>query len=523
MSRPVSLDDVIKKNEEAARPRFILKKQRKQKPPAPTVSAPAPAPKQPAPASSTLPKQAPEPPKKKSKFSFEWDAADDTLAGYAPLVTIDEKPLDLLKVETHWSTKPLDAMSARDWRILRDDYGITARGAPAEHPLRFWHEEKRIPEKVQATLRQLKYTEPTPVQRATIPQLLGDKDVVGVAETGSGKTLAFVVPMVAHLLRHDVSEPQNRPYAAVLAPTRELALQIAAETEKIASPLGLCILTVIGGHKYEEAVHAASAGVHIVVATPGRLVDSLERGIVLLDRCTYFAMDEADRMIDMGFEQPLQQILRHVPLGRTTAMFTATISPPVEKLTQAYLHNPSFLHVGLGDAVDTIDQRFEYLGEEMLEKPHVVTPEKLSRLIRVLDSRKGAAIVFANYRRVVELLADELTPRYGKVATVHGSKTQDAREAAVASFRSGQAPILVATDVAARGIDIPHVALVVNFHMSSKLDEYIHRIGRTGRAGQHGESVTFLDDGDKPVFLDLKKFLARAGKKVPDWLAKAVL
>lgn len=489
------------------------------------------------------------------KYAFSWDLDEDTSGAFQPLVSLEsgKSADDPMAHQVHWSQKQLLEMSSRDWRIFKDDFNISSKGKDIQNPLRNWKEEELLPAQLLSVLvDKLRYTSPTPIQRAAIPLALRNRDVVGIAETGSGKTLAFLLPILAYLLKiedaymkfeHSQEVNQNKTLALILAPTRELALQISKEAEKFTSVLGLSVVTIIGGHQYEETVHSLRNGVHIVVATPGRLVDSLERGIISLEKCYHLTMDEADKMIDMGFEKSLQQILSYLPTNehlqqsldgrifrvskRLSLMFTATISPAIEKITKNYLTTPGYLFVGgANELVDNIKQSFEYLGAAQGDK-QIVDKARLAKLTKVLDAHKKSGhfsvIIFANYKRVVELLADELgeNGRYKSIATLHGSKTQEARERAIEAFRAKEASILIATDVAARGIDVPHVSLVVNFQMSNKFDEYIHRIGRTGRAGQEGESHTFIDDGDSATFMELKRFLKKGGNRIPDWLYRA--
>lgn len=489
------------------------------------------------------------------KYAFSWDLEEDTSASYQPLVALEptESSNDMVTKKTHWSQKQLLEMTSRDWRIFKDDFNISAKGGDIHHPLRNWGEETLLPVSVQDILKnKLRYLEPTPIQRAAIPLALRQRDVVGIAETGSGKTLAFLLPILAYLLNiesaymqyeHSQEANQNKTLALILAPTRELALQISKEAEKFTKLLGFSVVTIIGGHQYEETVHSLRNGVHIVVATPGRLVDSLERGIVSVEKCYHVTMDEADKMIDMGFEKSLQLILSFLPTNehlqasldgrifgvkkRSTLMFTATISPAIEKITKNYLLLPGYLFVGgANELVDNIKQEFEYMGACPADKQELDS-KRFAKLLKVLEThqRSGnfSVIIFANYKRVVELIADELSSskRFDSVAVIHGSKTQESRERAIEAFRSREASILVATDVAARGLDVPHVSLVVNFQMSNKFEEYIHRIGRTGRAGQEGQSHTFIDDGDSDTFVDLKKFLKKGGYRIPDWLYRA--
>lgn len=557
MSRPVSVEDLILQNVEASRPKFLSKKQRKLRKDASVRSS---EPSEPKTSKRSVDDDSPTkevaPPRKKTlhRYAFDWDPEDDTSLDYSPLVTVDTaKPREqTLKSEMHWSEKPLDQMTLRDWRIFKDDFNITSKGGDLPHPLRLWKENSQLSSKlVDILINTLHYNEPTPIQRAAIPLASEHRDLVGIAQTGSGKTLAFLLPLLTYInniepeyLKHEHAQESNsnKTLGLVLAPTRELALQISTECQKFTKPTGLSVVTIIGGHQYEETVHSLQNGVHIVVATPGRLIDSLERGLISLEKCYHLVMDEADKMIDMGFEKSLQQILEYLPTSehlassldsrifrikkRTTLMFTATITPAIEKITKNYLVNPGYLFIGnANEVVDNIDQRFEYLGDAPSDKQSV-EPKRFSRMVSVLEQhkKKGAfsVIVFANYKNVVEQLADELEAKnFGGIAVIHGSKNQEARERAIKSFRAKEASILIATDVAARGIDVPHVSMVVNFQMSNKFEEYIHRIGRTGRAGQLGESFTFIDDGDSETFAGLKKFLSRGGYKIPEWLYKA--
>lgn len=559
MSRPVSVEDLILQNLEASKPKFLSKRQRKLRKDAnvrsnePSESNEPHSSKRVALVDNST-TRALEPPRKKvqHRYAFDWDLEDDTGSDYSPLVTFDvAKPKDqAFRSELHWSEKPLDQMTARDWRIFKDEFNITSKGGDLPDPLRLW-DEQLSPKLVDILTNTLHYNDPTPIQRAAIPLALKYRDLVGIAQTGSGKTLAFLLPLLTYInsiepeymkYEHAQETNSNKTLGLILAPTRELALQISNECQKFTKPMGLSAVTIIGGHHYEETVHSLQNGVHIVVATPGRLIDSLERGLISLEKCYHLVMDEADKMIDMGFEKSLQQILDYLPSTehlvssldsrifrikkRTTLMFTATITPAIEKITKNYLVNPGYLFIGnANEAVDNIDQKFEYLGDAPSDK-QIVDPKRFSRMVAVLEQHKkkgsSSVIIFANYKNVVEHLAEDLaTKNFGGIAVIHGSKSQEAREHAIKSFRAKEASILIATDVAARGIDIPHVSMVVNFQMSNKFEEYIHRIGRTGRAGQQGDSFTFIDNGDSETFQGLRKFLSRGGYKIPDWLFKA--
>lgn len=562
--RPVSVDDFIKNNtpgyEVLSKPKFLSKKERERiaelkKQQQLLKQIVQPKRKVEFIEREYEQEQTPKPNKKKNKskkFNFDWNEEEDTSIDFQPLLAAEDKPADIqITSEVHWSEKELKDMSPRDWRIFKEDYKIRSKGGEVDCPLRAW-EEARIPPKLLNTIvDKLGYIEPTPIQRAAIPLAINQRDIVGIAETGSGKTLAFLIPLLSYILsietnylqyEHQQEENYNKPLGLILAPTRELALQITKEAQKFCEYLGFNVVSIIGGHQYEETVHSIKNGVHIVVATPGRLIDSIERNIIGLNRCYYFIMDEADRMIDMGFEKSLQEILTHLPTlehlnksidlrifylkKRITLMFTATISPPIEKITKNYLTQPAYISIGnVGEAIENIDQQFDYasgtIDSEDLDERRL---DKLIKLIRNHMSHQGkqySIIIFANYKKICDRLSYELNNQgFNDNVVIHGSKTQDAREVAIANFRSNKAKILIATDVAARGIDVPNVSLVVNFQMVKKFDEYVHRIGRTGRAGNTGTSYTFVSDSDAEVFGDLKKFLIRGAKKCPDWLLK---
>jgi ATP-dependent RNA helicase DDX23/PRP28 len=487
------------------------------------------------------------------RFKFEWDEKDDTSKDFKPLIDISnvsqDKDFEIVN-EKHWSDKELEDMTLRDWRIFKEDFQITSKGKNIDNPLRSWQEAKKIPTILLDSIIE-KYPEPTPIQRATIPLALNHRDVVGIAETGSGKTLAFLIPLLSYILsiednymnHQHVQDNYNKPLGLILAPTRELALQIHKQASIFCQEFNLNVVSIIGGHQYEETIHSVRNGVHIIVATPGRLVDSLEKNIIGLDKCYYFIMDEADKMIDMGFEKSVQSIISHLPSNqklndtidsrifyltkRITLMFTATITPPIEKITKNYLIEPGYLTIGnTGEAIENIDQKFEYVKSNETNHDNL-DPQRVSLLIRFIKDhirlfpRDYSIIIFAAFRKVCDLLSYELNNNGLKQnVVIHGSKSQDAREQAIEEFRSHRANILIATDIAARGIDVPNVSLVVNYQMVNKFEEYIHRIGRTGRAGNTGISYTILDENDSDLFLNLHRFLQRGGQQSPKWLSQ---
>lgn len=441
------------------------------------------------------------------------------------------------QLDKHWSEKRLEHMRERDWRIFKEDFDIATKGGSIPNPMRNWP-ESGLPDNILRIVEQVGYTEPSPIQRASIPIALQSRDLIGVAQTGSGKTAAFILPLLVYISRLPRLNAMNRndgPYALVLAPTRELAQQIEVEARKFASPLGFNTAVIVGGHAIEEQAFQLRDGAEIIIATPGRLLDCIERRVLVLSQCCYVIMDEADRMIDMGFEEPVQKILDALPVNnekpdtedaedsrlmsthnyRQTMMYTATMPTAVERIARKYLRRPAIVTIGKqGEAVDTVEQRAEFVsGEDKRKK----------RLQEILNSGEfqPPMIVFVNIKRNCDAVARDIKHMGFSSVTLHGSKTQEQREAALQSLRDGRTQVLVATDLAGRGIDVPDVSLVVNFNMANNIEAYTHRIGRTGRAGKTGVAITFWDNGDADVLYDLKQMLANSERsKVPEDLRK---
>ncbi|KAG1891237.1 P-loop containing nucleoside triphosphate hydrolase protein [Suillus subluteus] len=441
--------------------------------------------------------------------------------------------------ERHWSEKPLEEMRERDWRIFREDFSIAARGGSIPHPLRSWT-ESQIPQKILSVIDKIGYKEPSAIQRQAIPIGLQNRDIIGIAETGSGKTAAFVIPMLTFISNMPLFTDENRhlgPYALILAPTRELAQQIEAEARKFASPLGFTCVSIVGGRAVEEQQFNLREGAEIIIATPGRLKDVLERHVLVLSQCRYIVMDEADRMVHLGFETDLLFILDKLPSetmvgedtgamdvdgeevkkGRTrvTTLFSATMPPAVERLARKYLKRPATITIGeAGRAVDTVDQRVEFVnGDE----------KKKQMVLEILNSGQypSPIIVFVNQKKTADMVAKDLSRAGWSAATLHSGKTQEQREASLQSLRSGDSDILVATDLAGRGIDVQDVSLVINYQMAGTIEAYVHRIGRTGRAGKQGTAITFLTNDDDEVMYDLKQEISKSPvSKVSPELAK---
>lgn len=445
-------------------------------------------------------------------------------------------------VDKHWSQKRLEHMRERDWRIFKEDYSISTKGGSIPNPMRKW-EESGLPKRLLDIVAQVGYEEPSAVQRAAIPIALQARDLIGVAVTGSGKTAAFLLPLLVYISELPALNEFTKndgPYAIILAPTRELAQQIEVEARKFATPLGFTCVSIVGGHSLEEQAYNLRNGAEIIIATPGRLVDCIERRVLVLGQCCYVIMDEADRMIDLGFEESVNKILDALPVGnekpdseeaenaqvmsqhlggkeryRQTMMYTATMPAAVEKIAKKYLRRPAIVTIGnVGEAVETVEQRVEFIsGEDKRKK----------RLKEILSSREFAPpiIVFVNIKRNCDAVARDIKQMGFSSVTLHGSKTQEQREAALASVRSGSTDVLVATDLAGRGIDVPDVSLVVNFNMATNIESYTHRVGRTGRAGKSGVAITFLGNEDADVMYDLKQMLMKSSiSRVPEELRK---
>ncbi|XP_030384087.1 probable ATP-dependent RNA helicase DDX23 [Scaptodrosophila lebanonensis] len=427
--------------------------------------------------------------------------------------------------DRHWSEKDHDEMTERDWRIFREDYNITIKGGKIPNPIRCWSESGFPPEIIEIIDR-VGYKEPTPIQRQAIPIGLQNRDIIGVAETGSGKTLAFLIPLLSWIQSlpkiERLEDVDQGPYAIIMAPTRELAQQIEEETTKFGQPLGIRTVVVVGGLSREEQGFRLRLGCEIVIATPGRLIDVLENRYLVLNQCTYIVLDEADRMIDMGFEPDVQKILEYMPVTnlkpdseeaedekklmenfyskkkyRQTVMFTATMPPAVERLARSYLRRPATVYIGsVGKPTERTEQIVYMMGEN----------DKRKKLMEILSRGiEPPVIIFVNQKKGADVLAKGLEKLGYNSCTLHGGKGQEQREYALASLKSGAKDILVATDVAGRGIDIKDVSLVINYDMAKSIEDYTHRIGRTGRAGKTGMAISFVTKDDSGLFYDLKQ------------------
>ncbi|MDE1565256.1 DEAD/DEAH box helicase [Actinotignum sanguinis] len=342
-----------------------------------------------------------------------------------------------------------------------------------------------LSEETLTAIHALGFEHPSPIQEQAIPLLLSGRDVIGVAQTGTGKTAAFGLPL---LERVDTSSAVVQ--ALVLAPTRELALQGADAIESFARGTDTKVLAVYGGSPYPPQLRALENGVHVVVGTPGRIMDLIDRGALVLDHVSYFVLDEADEMLRMGFAEDVEKIASDLPAERVSALFSATMPPAIRRVADSHLHDPEEITVTPpASTVANITQEFAV----------VPARRKVGALARVLAvSEADAALVFVRTRATAEDLAIELGTRGVATAALSGDVAQKDRERLVSRLRDGTLDVLIATDVAARGLDVERIGLVVNFDVPREADTYVHRIGRTGRAGREGRSLTFVTPKELP-------------------------
>ncbi|MBF0285482.1 MAG: DEAD/DEAH box helicase [Magnetococcales bacterium] len=346
---------------------------------------------------------------------------------------------------------------------------------------------------LQNTLRKTGYTTPTPIQAQAIPKLLAGSDLLGIAQTGTGKTAAFALPIIDRLARQPKPAGPKGVRALILTPTRELASQINANIATYGHGFRLSHTVIFGGVGQTGQVRVMSRGVDILTATPGRLLDLIGQGHVRLDKVEVFVLDEADRMLDMGFIHDIQKIIARLPTPRQTMLFSATMPDEIAHLAHGLLTNPERVEVTpAATTVERVQQKV--LMVERVNKPsllnHLLAQQEMERVLVFTRTKHGAD-------RVTESLAKESI----RAVAIHGNKSQNAREAALGQFRSGQARVLVATDIAARGIDVSGISHVINFDLPNEPESYVHRIGRTARAGREGVAISLCDAATEHIFL----------------------
>ena len=347
------------------------------------------------------------------------------------------------------------------------------------------------------------YTNPTPIQEQAIPHVLARRDVLGIAQTGTGKTAAFTLPMLTMLEQGRARA--RMPRTLILEPTRELAAQVVENFEKYGKNHKLNVALIIGGVSFDDQDAKLMRGVDVLIATPGRLLDHFERGRLLMSAVELLVIDEADRMLDMGFIPDIERICKLVPFTRQTLFFTATMPPEIQRITEQFLHNPVRVEVSKpASTASAIVQQIVKTGREDFEKR-----DTLRRLIKSADPFKNA-IIFCNRKREVATLHRSLVRHGFNAVALHGDLDQSARTAALESFRNGEAKLLIASDVAARGLDIPDVSHVFNYDVPHHADDYVHRIGRTGRAGKSGTAITIVSPSDNKSLGAIEKLIGQS-------------
>ncbi|MBK5920983.1 hypothetical protein CCR80_08060 [Rhodothalassium salexigens] len=354
---------------------------------------------------------------------------------------------------------------------------------------------------VQRAVAAAGYETPTPVQAAAIPALMEGRDVLGIAQTGTGKTAAFVLPLLDQLAREPGRMGPGKARALILAPTRELAAQIADAFRTYGKFLRVRSALVVGGAKAGPQLRALNASPDVIVATPGRLEDFMGTGAVKLDDTEIVVLDEADQMLDMGFVPAIRRILGQVAEPRQTVLFSATMPKPIKALANEFQTEPETI------AITPAAQPANRIDQQALAVP---ASEKRTRLVELLNGEgaaasKGRAIVFTRTKRGADRVCDHLVKAGLSAGAIHGNRNQNQRDRALRAFRTGRTPILVATDVAARGIDVDDVALVVNYELPEVPEVYVHRIGRTGRAGRSGTAIALCDPGERALLRDIER------------------
>ena len=356
-----------------------------------------------------------------------------------------------------------------------------------------------LPAHLKTRLKELKFSEPTPIQNKAIPLALSGHDILGLAQTGTGKTLAFGLPLLNHVLNASGKPEPKTAKSLILAPTRELVNQIAESLKQFTIGTKVRVVTVVGGQSINKQIQLLGRGTDILVATPGRLIDLLDRRAVTLKQAHYLVLDEADQMLDLGFIHALRRIAPELGTPRQTMLFSATMPKKMEELSSAYLTNPQRIQVSPpGKAADKITQSVHFLAKAA----------KASQLREILRQDLDAkTLVFGRTKHGTEKLMKSLVADGFKAVSIHGNKSQGQRDRAIAEFKKGDANILCATDVAARGIDIPDVMYVINFDLPEVADNYVHRIGRTARAGRSGQAITLCSPEEIPLLREIEKVM----------------
>ncbi len=436
--------------------------------------------------------------------------------------TPDPTPKEKMVENNKWRpySRYLKTHSQHYFARQRESYGIQVEGDQIP-PVMTRFSQMRLPGSVLDYLKHMKdIHKPTPIQMQGIPTVLSGRDMIGVAYTGSGKSLTFILPFVLFAIEAEESldfVDEEGPLALILVPSRELAKQIHGQIEDLAEHMyrrryaKIRSMLIIGGTNVsEQASELRRHGTHIVVATPGRLLDLLEKKNIYLDTCRYLCMDEADRMVGLGFDVEVQRILKQLTGPRQTILFSATMPVSIKEFAENVLSNPVVVTVGrAGSTSKSIEQCVEWV-------PNESGP---TALLEALQKTAPPVIVFSQNKFDVNDVQEFLLRKGVQAVAVHGSKTQEERTYALESFKKGKSDVLVATDIASKGLDIPNIQHVINYDMPTEIEDYIHRIGRTGRGGKPGLSTTFVNSTcSQSILADLKHLLVEADQAIPPFL-----
>lgn len=457
------------------------------------------------------------------EYSSEEEEVDlqTALTGYQSKQRKLLEPVDHQKIEYEPYRKnfyvevpELARMSPEDVHVYRLELeGITVKGKGCPKPIKTWV-QCGISMKILSALKKQNYDKPTPIQAQAIPAIMCGRDLIGIAKTGSGKTIAFLLPMFRHIMDQRPLEEAEGPIAVIMTPTRELALQITKECKKCSKPLGLRVVCVYGGTGISEQIAELKRGAEIIVCTPGRMIDMLGANngrVTNLRRVTYVVIDEADRMFDMGFEPQVMRIVDNIRPDRQTVMFSATFPRAMEALARRILSKPVEVQVG-GRSIVCSDV-----------EQHVIVLEEENKFLKLLEllghyQEKGSVIIFVDKQEHADGLLKDLMKASYPCMSLHGGIDQYDRDSIINDFKNGACRLLVATSVAARGLDVKHLILVINYNCPNHYEDYVHRAGRTGRAGNKGFVYTFITEDQARYAVDIIKALELSGAAVPPQL-----
>eukprot|EP01132_Coremiostelium_polycephalum_P010951 gene10951-13415_t len=445
------------------------------------------------------------------------DKEKEVKKGKRELLATDHTKIDYQPFEKNFYVEVPVLANMTETEVLdcRSDLGIKITGKNCPKPVQSWT-QCGLSEKIHILLKKYSYEKPTPIQAQTIPAIMNGRDIIGIARTGSGKTLAFLLPMFRHVLAQQKSAPGEGMIGLIMSPTRELALQIYSECKKFSKPLGLRVSCIYGGASISEQIADLKRGSDIVVCTPGRMIDILcanNKRITNLRRVTFLVLDEADRMFDMGFGPQIMCVVENIRPDRQTIMFSATFPPKVENAARKILTRPLEIIAGGRSIVcSDVEQIVEVRPDET----------RFRRLMELLSTwyHKGQILIFTNRQETTDNLFRQLATSGYQCLSLHGSKDQTDRDETISDFKNKVKTILIATPLASRGLDVKDLNLVVNFDCPDHLEDYVHRVGRTGRAGNKGTAYTFITPDEERYAPSIIKALEQSNTKVPDELAR---